>query len=390
MSANSIWEMSQPTIASAGIMSNFNKGQQDQNLLMQQALQNQQIQQQMAQDSLMNPMRLAQAGQAISGEGQRQQLLGSEAEQIEKARITSSLYKGVQALKPFLAKNDIAGAKKAAALFTEYGLPPEVEAEALQMLDSGDIDGINQHIQAIDALAIDPSLKTAGMREFEYMTKGMTPEQIEQARLVDAGLQARAGDSAIERIARTGSTGEVASSQAQIEGAKAGATESAKLNQKLEKEPELEAAKTKAVEAAKLEAKINDKISTAGRDAEGVNSILDIAEKMIPMSTQSGVGTVADAAAGIVGMSTKGAEVADSLKTLEGALIMKMPRMEGPQSNYDVELYRQMAARIGDSNIPAPRRIAALKTLRELTAKYATKTEKPKSRLDELRQKAGL
>lgn len=155
MSANSIWEMSQPTIASAGIMSNFNKGRQDQNLLMQQALQNQQIQQQMAQDSLMNPMRLAQAGQVISGEGQRQQLLGSEAEQIEKSRITSSLYKGVQALKPFLAKGDLMGAKKAAALFTEYGLPPEVESEALQMLESGDIDGINQHIQAIDALGKD-------------------------------------------------------------------------------------------------------------------------------------------------------------------------------------------------------------------------------------------
>ncbi len=293
-------------------------------------------------------------------------------------------------MKPFLAKGDLVGAKKAAALFTEYGLPPEVEAEALQMLDSGDIDGINQHTQAIDALGLDPSLKPAGIREFEYMTQGMTPEQKAQARLVATGQAARAGDSAIERIARTGATGDVASSQAQIEGAKAGATESAKLNQKLEKEPALEAAKTKAVEAAKLEAKINDKISTAGRDAEGVNSILDIAEEMIPMSTQSGVGTVADAAAGIVGMSTKGAEVADSLKTLEGALIMKMPRMEGPQSNYDVELYRQMAARIGDSNIPAPRRIAALKTLRELTAKYATTTEKPKSRLDELRQKAGL
>lgn len=239
------------------------------------------------------------------------------------------------------------------------------------------VQELNSVVSAAERIGVIKPTGGTEMREFNEMTKGFTPEQRQKALRIKYGIDPRASLSAEERIAQDPSmTQMVAESKATISGAESGASEGAKLEQKIAKEPELERLKVQATEAAKLEAKINDTIAKAGRDAEGVNSILDMAEEMIPMATQSGVGAVADVAAGMVGVSTKGAEVSDSLKTLEGALIMKMPRMEGPQSNYDVELYRQMAARIGDATVPAPRRLAALKTLRELTNKYAVKSAK--------------
>ena len=50
---------------------------------------------------------------------------------------------------------------------------------------------------------------------------------------------------------------------------------------------------------------------------------------------------------------------------------MAMPRMEGPQSDKDTALYRQMAGQIGDSTVPTSTRKAALGTIKNLHQKYA-------------------
>lgn len=86
--------------------------------------------------------------------------------------------------------------------------------------------------------------------------------------------------------------------------------------------------------------------------------------------TQSGVGAARDAAGRIVGYSAPGAQVASQLETLSGWLIANVPRMEGPQSNADVQLYREMAAKVGDRTVPAVERQAALRTLKGLQEKY--------------------
>jgi hypothetical protein len=76
--------------------------------------------------------------------------------------------------------------------------------------------------------------------------------------------------------------------------------------------------------------------------------------------------------AGAFGHATKGAQAAAQLKALEGAIMMAQPRMEGPQSDKDVALYRQMAGAIGDSTIPIETRRAALQTVYQLHQKYAS------------------
>lgn len=71
-----------------------------------------------------------------------------------------------------------------------------------------------------------------------------------------------------------------------------------------------------------------------------------------------------------VGISTGGAEATAQLKTLSGQLVALMPRMEGPQSNIDVEMYKEMAGNVADPTIPIQTRLAALDTIEKLNEKY--------------------
>jgi hypothetical protein len=99
--------------------------------------------------------------------------------------------------------------------------------------------------------------------------------------------------------------------------------------------------------------------------------LINQAEKLLDTATGSLTGTGVDILAGAVGMSTPGAKDAAKLKAIQGALVAKMPKMSGPQSDKDVLLYREMAAQVGDSTIPADTRRAALGTLREIQERYA-------------------
>lgn len=100
--------------------------------------------------------------------------------------------------------------------------------------------------------------------------------------------------------------------------------------------------------------------------------LLDQADSLLGKSTSSYIGTGVDLAAQAFGGSTKGAQAAAQLKALEGAIMMAQPRMEGPQSDKDVALYRQMAGQIGDSTVPIKTRRAALNGIRQLHERYAT------------------
>lgn len=99
--------------------------------------------------------------------------------------------------------------------------------------------------------------------------------------------------------------------------------------------------------------------------------LINQAEKLLDTATGSLTGTGIDILAGAVGKSTAGAQDAAKLKAIQGALVAKMPKMSGPQSDKDVLLYREMAAQVGDSTIPADTRKAALTTLREIQERYA-------------------
>jgi hypothetical protein len=125
----------------------------------------------------------------------------------------------------------------------------------------------------------------------------------------------------------------------------------------------------KLTDAGKLENKRAFNMQGIGATIQSIEDILS-GKNGDPLPTESGIGSVVDTAAGIFGMSPKGSEQADKLRALGGALTVKMPRMEGPQSDRDVVLYKEMAGRVGDSTVPIARRKAALDTIKDLWAKY--------------------
>jgi hypothetical protein len=107
------------------------------------------------------------------------------------------------------------------------------------------------------------------------------------------------------------------------------------------------------------------------RSAQDTLSLLDQAERILPNATGGRGGQFVDAAAGLVGASTPGAQATAQLQTIAGQLTSKMPRMQGPQSDRDVQLYQQMAGDLANPTIPVETRMAALRTIRQLNQKYA-------------------
>ncbi len=107
------------------------------------------------------------------------------------------------------------------------------------------------------------------------------------------------------------------------------------------------------------------------RDSNDAIGLLDEVDQLLPNATGSGVGAAMDAAGAVVGATPNGAAEADQLDILAGMLTSKVPRMEGPQSNLDVQLYRQMAGDLGNRKLPVQRRMAAAQRMRDLAMKYA-------------------
>lgn len=89
-----------------------------------------------------------------------------------------------------------------------------------------------------------------------------------------------------------------------------------------------------------------------------------------PLPTQSFGGSIIDAVGGFVGKTPQGAAQADRLKVIGGALVLSMPRMEGPQSDADTKLYREMAGKVGDETVSIERRLAALDEVGKIYSKY--------------------
>lgn len=111
-------------------------------------------------------------------------------------------------------------------------------------------------------------------------------------------------------------------------------------------------------------------IQKKGADAKIVMGTLDIADKIIDKATGSGIGAGADKAASFFGAATEGAQATAQLQVLQAGLMLNMPRMEGPQSDRDVELYRQAAASLGDPNVPRETKKAAVQTIRMIQQQY--------------------
>lgn len=101
-----------------------------------------------------------------------------------------------------------------------------------------------------------------------------------------------------------------------------------------------------------------------------VDTILPEVRKLLPKATGSYAGAGVDFLGRAVGISTDGAKATAQLKTLAGQLVALMPKMSGPQSDKDVQMYREMAGELADDTKPIQTRLAALQTIEQLNNKY--------------------
>lgn len=136
-------------------------------------------------------------------------------------------------------------------------------------------------------------------------------------------------------------------------------------------EAQIAAMKAKAEADAKAAAERDSQVATKAVDAQRTLGLLGEAERLLPLSTGSSAGNVVDSVAGAFGYSTPGAQAIAGLQAIAGQLTSSMPRMQGPQSDKDVQLYKQMAGDLANPNIPVPTRMAALQQIRRLNQKYA-------------------
>jgi hypothetical protein len=136
-------------------------------------------------------------------------------------------------------------------------------------------------------------------------------------------------------------------------------------------DPTLQGAITGAEVGARKEAEGKAEARGDVRKAQLFLNQLTQAENILKQSpTQSGVGAALDAAGRLIGVSTTGAQQAGKLEALSGWLVANVPRMEGPQSNFDVQNYMTMAGKIGDRTVPVAERLAAVQEIRRLQEKY--------------------
>ena len=103
---------------------------------------------------------------------------------------------------------------------------------------------------------------------------------------------------------------------------------------------------------------------------QDIPNLIKEAKLLLPKATGSGLGAVRDIAAATIGKSTEGAQNLASLKAIQAGLILKMPRLEGPQGVLDLKLYEAAAGDIGNPFVPAETKLKALETLEKFQDKY--------------------
>lgn len=139
---------------------------------------------------------------------------------------------------------------------------------------------------------------------------------------------------------------------------------------KPEQMPDFKGAQAKAEAEAKAGIERDSNQKKAALTSTKMQSILNEAEALLPKATGSLLGAGIAKGKTALGISDESTQANERLKLLAGWAVANVPRMEGPQSNFDVQNYREMAATLGDSTKPHKDRMAALNQLRVLQKKY--------------------
>ena len=130
--------------------------------------------------------------------------------------------------------------------------------------------------------------------------------------------------------------------------------------------PKIVEAKDIAAAAAKTKADIDKKAATAPNNL----MLIGEARGYLPQATSGLLERAARGGANIFGKSTDASKADRQLSVIASALTAGVPRMEGPQSDKDVAIYKQAAGDVANADVPYEDRLAALDTMEGLQKKY--------------------
>lgn len=133
---------------------------------------------------------------------------------------------------------------------------------------------------------------------------------------------------------------------------------------------EAEATKTEQTQTADNQKQLRN-AKTSVKQLQSAISLLEGKGKNKP--TSSGLGKLVDEGAAFFGGEAAGYAEAEELRNIQGWLTSKVPRMEGPQSNFDVQNYQQMTGMVGNERLPLNVRIQAAKRAMQMIEENAPK-----------------
>lgn len=107
-------------------------------------------------------------------------------------------------------------------------------------------------------------------------------------------------------------------------------------------------------------------------NAPDILNLVAEARKILPQATSGGAATMAKGVSQFFGSSTDASKTDRQLKIIGSALTNYVPRFEGPQSDYDVQTYKDAAGDVANTALPYEDRLAALDTIEGLQKKYAS------------------
>ena len=121
---------------------------------------------------------------------------------------------------------------------------------------------------------------------------------------------------------------------------------------------------------AEMQAKQAEAQLEKTKSAKTVVGLLTGVEDLIDQAHGGFFGNVYGGAKAALSLSDPANSADSQLNVIAGALTSQMPKMSGPQSDKDVLLYRQMAGDIGNPNISAEAKKAAVETVRGIQNAY--------------------
>jgi hypothetical protein len=106
------------------------------------------------------------------------------------------------------------------------------------------------------------------------------------------------------------------------------------------------------------------------QNAKAVYDVIKEINTALPKATGSGIGERIDNVYRFFGTTNEGMKATAQLQILGDRLLKSVPRFEGPQSDRDVQSYKEAAADLANSKKTVPERQAAFQTIQALNKKY--------------------